>query len=101
MFVRMLSKTLNNILNAGGAQAVDPLYDAITVLGPYVMGVIAILGILYGIILGVKFAKAEESKDRAALQKALVNGIIGFLSVLVLIVILYAIRGPLVDFMNS
>ena len=98
MFVQILN---NLILATNGDQAVDPMYKAITEIGPYAMGIVCILGIIYGIILGVKFAKAEKSEERAALQKALISGVIGFVSILVLLVILYAIRGPLVDFMNS
>ena len=96
-------KFMSKLICAGttGNDAVDPLYTAITTIGPYAMGVVAILGIIYGVILGVKFARTDDSKERAALQKALINGIIGFVSILVLLVILYAIRGPLVDFMNS
>lgn len=92
-----------NVLASGtqGANAVDPLYDAISTIGPYAIGVVLVLGIIYGIIIGVKFAKAEDAKERAALQKVLVNGIIGFVAVVVLLGILYAIRGPLVTWMNS
>ena len=83
------------------AKATDPLYEAITVIGPYAISVVLVLGIIYGVILGVKFAKAEDSKEKAALQKALISGVIGFVVVLLLLVILYAIRGPLNDFMAS
>ena len=104
MFIQSISNIFKFITLAnqtGGEQAVSPLYNAISTLGPYAMGIVLILGIIYGIIMGVKFAKAEKSEERAAIQKALVNGIIGFVAMLVLIVILYAIRGPIVDFMNS
>lgn len=94
---------LLSLLGAGtpGANAVDPLYDAVTTIGPYVISVVVVLGLLYGVIVGVKFAKAEDSKARSALQTALVNGIIGFVAVITLISILYAIREPLIDWMNS
>ena len=82
-------------------KATDPLYEAITVIGPYALAVVTVLGLIYGVILGVKFAKAEDSKEKAALQKALISGIIGFLVVILLIAILYAIRGPLNEFMAS
>jgi len=104
MFIESISNMFKFITLAdqtGGAQAVDPLYEAISTIGPYAMGVITMLGVIYGIIMGVKFAKSEDSKERAALQKALVSGVIGFVSILVLVVILYAIRGSLVDWMNS
>ena len=83
------------------AKATDPLYEAISVIGPYAISVVLVLGIIYGIILGVKFAKAEDSKEKAALQKALISGIIGFLVVTLLLVILYAIRDELNAFMAS
>lgn len=98
MFINFLKVLCTS---TGGEKAVSPLYDAITLLGPYAMGVVCLLGIIYGIILGVKFAKSEKADERAALQKALISGVIGFLAILVLIVILYAIREPLVKFMDS
>ena len=105
MFIQSLSHIINFVSSVtpsnGGDQAVDPLYNAISTIGPYAIGVVLLLWVIYGIILGVKFAKAEDSKEKAALQKALVNGCIGFLAILVLVVIVYAIRGPLVEYMNS
>ena len=97
-------QSLLNVINFMGNQAknsVDPIYDAIDTIGPWAMMIVTLLGAVYGLIIGVKFAKAEDSKERAALQKALINGIIGFVAMLVLIGILYAIRGPLVEWMNS
>ena len=92
-----------NFINllADGGSAVDPLYKAITLIGPYAIGIVLTLGIIYAVIVGVKFAKAESKDDRAKLQKVLVNGIIGAVSILILLVVLYAIREPLVEWMNS
>ncbi len=81
--------------------SLDPIYQALSTIGPYAIGVVLICTILYGIIFGVKFAKAESNEDKAKLQKALINGLIGFITVLILIIILYAIRGPLSEWMNS
>lgn len=95
---------LLNILAASGdqaANAVDPLYDAISTIGPYALGVVTLLGLIYGVIVGVRFARAEDTKERAALQKVLVNGVIGFVAVIILLGILYGIRGPLVKWMNG
>ncbi len=102
----MFTQTLCNfmsILGAGtqGDNAVDPLYDAISTIGPYAMGVVFLLMLIYGVIMGVRYAKADESKERAAVQKALINGIIGIFAIFVLVVIVYAIREPLVEWMNS
>ena len=94
VMLKMFSKALS-ILAEGteAANAVDPLYNAITLIGPYAMGIVAALGLIYGVIVGVRFARAEDPSARAALQKVLINGVIGFVAVL--------IRGPLVEWMNS
>ena len=70
----------------------SPIYNAITLIGPYALGVITLLCMIYGIILGVKFAKAEDAEGRKKLQKTLINFAIGAISIYVLIIILYAIR---------
>ena len=90
-----------NLICSDAEGAVDPLYNAITLIGPYAISIVLTLGILYGIIIGVKFAKAEDSDERKKLQKVLVNGVIGAVTVLILLVVLYAIREPLVRWMNS
>ena len=79
----------------GGSGATTPIYQAVTLLGPYVLGVCALLCMIYGIILGVRLAKAEDKEERKKCQKTLINFIIGGISVLVLLVILYAIRDVL------
>ena len=93
----------SNFINLLGAasDAVDPLYKAVTLIGPYALGIVLTLGIIYGVIVGVKFAEAEGKEERAKLQKVLVNGVIGFVAVLILLAVLYAIREPLVRWMNS
>lgn len=92
---------MKNLLGASAESSLDPIYSAITTIGPYAMAVVLLCGIIYGVIFGVKFAKCESSEDKSKLQKALVNGIIGFVTVLLLIIILYAIREPLANWMNS
>ena len=81
--------------------AVDPLYQAITTIGPYAMGVVLALGLIYSIILGVKISKAQSNDEVKAAQQQLINAIIGFVSVFVLLIILYAIREPLVAWANG
>ena len=90
----IINSILSHVFVASG-QATDPVYAAIDLLGPYVLGVCAVLSIIYGIILGVKLAKAEDTEERKKVQKTLINFIIGAVSVLLLLVILYAIRGSL------
>lgn len=81
--------------DTNNASPTSPIYKAIDLLGPYVLGVCALLSMIYGIILGVRLAKAEDAEARKKCQKVLINFIIGAISVLVLLVILYAIRDVL------
>jgi uncharacterized membrane protein len=70
-------------------------------VGPYVLSVVIVLCIFYGIFLGVKYAKAEDEATKANMQKTLINFIIGAITVIILIAILYAIRAPLADMING
>ena len=85
---------LNLLLSATGDtnSPTSPIYNAITLIGPYALGVVAMLTMIYGIVLGVKFAKAEDKEQRKALQKTLINFLIGAISIFILLAILYAIR---------
>ena len=70
----------------------SPIYQAIDLLGPYVLTAVTLLCMFYGIILGVRMAKAEDAEQKKKLQKTLINFAIGAVSVLVLLAILYGIR---------
>ena len=96
----MFSNFINTFM-ADAEDAVDPLYDAVTELGPYAIGVVALLGMIYSIILGVKLAKAESSQEVDAARKQLINAIIGAITIVVLLGILYAIREPLIAWANG
>lgn len=84
-----------------GEEVISPLYDGITLVGPYAISVCLILGIFWGIFLGVKYAKAEDPGERENLHKILVNFIIGAVTVLILIAIIYAIREPLAKLVDT
>lgn len=98
--MEMLNYFCSLILGTG-EEVLNPVYEGITMIGPYAIGVVATLSIFYGIFLSVKYAKAQSEDERANAQKTLVNFIIGAVIVLVLICVLYAIRGPLADFING
>lgn len=81
-----------SMLLKDNASAASPIYQAISLLGPYVLSGVAVLCMFYGIILGVKFAKADDAEAKKKIQKNLINFVIGAISVFVLLLILYAIR---------
>lgn len=84
-----------------GEGVLNPIYEGMTLVGPYVLSVVTALCMFYGIFLGVKYAKAEDEAAKANMQKTLINFIIGAATVIILLVILYAVRGPLADFING
>ena len=63
---------------------VELIYD---ILGPMI-AIVGAAGAIYCVVLGVKYAKAEEPQDREKAKGALKNAIIGFLLIFVLIVAL-------------
>jgi len=75
----------------------DPIIDLLnTVLTP-LLGIVGAVGAIYCVILGVKFAKAEEPQDREKAKGALKNAIIGFVLIFVL---LMALKILLPEMMN-
>ena len=62
---------------------------------------VAALGTIYSVMLGVKLAKAEEQQDREKAKASLKNAIIGFLLIFVLVVALKVGIGPLQAWMAS
>ena len=75
----------------------DPIIDLINTLINPLLGIVGALGAVYCIILGVKFAKAEEPQDREKAKGALKNAIIGFVLIFVL---LMALKILLPEMMN-
>ena len=55
-----------------------------SVLSP-LLGVVGAAGAIYCVILGAKYAKAEEPQDREKAKKALQNAIVGFVLIFILL----------------
>ncbi len=95
---------LNSLVKAvllDGNEVVSPLYEGISMVGPYAISVVGVLSLFYGIFLGVKYAQADDAATKANLQKTLVNFCIGAVIVLTLISVLYAIREPLARWIDG
>lgn len=71
-----------------------------SILGP-MLAIVFAIGSLYCVILGVKYAKAEEPQDREKAKGALKNAIIGFVLIFVLILALNLLKGPMVEWVNA
>ena len=69
-------------------------------LGP-LLGVVGAVGTLYCVLLGVKFAKAEEPQDREKAKAHLKNAIIGFALIFILMVLLKIGMGVMIDWVKD
>ena len=71
-----------------------------SLLGP-LLGLVGAAGAIYCVILGVKFAKAEEQQDREKAKQALKNAIIGFVLIFVLLLALKLLMPALITWVNN
>ena len=87
----MATAALSGTAFAKGANldgAVKPIVALInSMMGP-ALALVGALGALYCVILGVKFAKAEEPQDREKAKRHLKNAVIGFVLIFVLLLAL-------------
>ena len=89
---------------SGGAdfdKVASPIIDLINSIINPMLGIVGALGAVYCIILGVKFAKAEEQQEREKAKSHLKNAIIGFVLIFVLMVVLKLAMPALSDWANN
>ena len=79
----------------------DPIVELVDSLFAPAMTIVVAVGTLYCVILGVKFAKAEEPQEHEKAKNHLKNAIIGFVLIFVLVVALKLSVGPLTAWMNA
>ena len=100
---------LATVLMTCPALAAGSSYDAVvnpiisllnSLLGP-ILGLVGAIGTLYCVLLGVKFAKAEEPQEREKAKAHLKNAIIGFVLIFVLIVALKLGMSAMIDWLRS
>ena len=83
------------------ANVAQPIIDLLNqIMGP-LLGIVGAVGALYCVILGVKFAKAEEPQEREKAKGALKNAIIGFVLIFVLILVLNRLMPVMADWVNQ
>ena len=78
----MLNAILAGISEKDLNQVVKPLTDVLSVVVPVLLGV----GTVWVIILGVKYARAEDPQEHEKARNSLKNAIIGFVLIFVLLV---------------
>lgn len=80
---------------------VQPVVDLLDeLLGPLLL-IVGAVGTLYCVLLGVKYARAEEPQDREKAKQHLKSALIGFILIFVMIVILNRLMPILSDWASK
>ena len=67
---------------------VQPVLDICDALVPIMLLVVGAIGALWCILLGVKYAKADDPQEHEKAKKGLVNAIVGFVLIFILLIML-------------
>ena len=67
---------------------IQPVLDICNTLVPAMLAVVGAVGALWCILLGVKYAKADDPQEHEKAKKGLVNAIVGFVLIFVLLIML-------------
>ena len=84
------------ITDADTSGTVSPIYQFLDTFGPVLIALLLAVGVIYSLTLGIQYARSEKGEDRDVAKKKMVNAIISFGVIIVLIVILYGMRGTFV-----
>ena len=69
-------------------EIVKPLLQVLNVVTPVLLAVVGAIGAIFVIILGVKYARADDPQEHEKAKKGLRNAIIGFVLIFVLLIAL-------------
>lgn len=67
---------------------VKPVLEVCNVLVPVLLAVVGAVGAIWCILLGVKYAKADDPQEHEKAKKGLVNAIVGFVLIFILLIML-------------
>ena len=67
---------------------IQPIIDVCATLVPILLTVVGAVGSLWCILLGVRYAKADDPQEHEKAKKGLINAIVGFVLIFVLLIML-------------
>ena len=67
---------------------IDPVLTLCNSLVPIMLAVVGSVGSLWCILLGVKYAKADDPQEHEKAKKGLINAVVGFVLIFVLLIML-------------
>ena len=80
---------------------IQPVLDVCKTLVPIMLTVVGAVGALWCILLGVKYAKADDPQEHEKAKKGLINAIIGFVLIFVLLIMLNIGTNVLTDWWSG
>ena len=80
---------------------VKPVVNLINALVNPLLAIVGAGGVIFCIMLGVKYATAEEPQEREKRKQSLKTAIIGYLLIFILVVVLKLSIGPLTEWMQN
>ncbi len=80
---------LDTITSSQLKSIAQPIIDISKAVVPVLIAVVVAIGAIYCILLGVRYARADDQQEHDKAKKALKNAIIGFVLIFVLLVMLY------------
>lgn len=83
------------------ASVVAPIVSLLNSLLVPLLAIVGALGALYCVVLGVKYAKAEEPQEREKAKTTLKNAVIGFVLIFVLILALNLLMPIMINWVNT
>ena len=82
-------------------EIVNPITQLINVIVPVLLGLVGSVGLIYCIVLGVKYARSSDPQEHEQAKKALIHAIIGFVLIFVLLIMCNVALPYLIDFWQS
>ena len=80
-----------NLLAGTEAEIAEGAFGAfikiVNIVLPVLMSLLLVLGMFYGITLGVKYAKAEEEDQKKKAKQSLINVVVGILIAIVFVAV--------------
>ena len=78
-----------------------PIVSLLNDLMTPLLMIVGALGSIYCVILGIKYAKAEEPQDREKAKSSLKGAVIGFMLIFVLMLGLNLMMPKMIDWVNE
>lgn len=91
--LEIIKQDFDNIVDS----VTSPLYNVLNVVIPALFGLVITIGVVLAVIYGLKMAKAKGSNDYAEAKENFQHIIIGFGIAIILAIILFACKEPILD----